>query len=177
MTPKEKRDLLFRGGRPNIRPMNIFDNSGYHRDVAICWLAHSQKPFYSIRSTEQAGFAAELLEQARMCEFLVAEDRNNHYESGTGPIGIVWVGTDGWKVEPHCVFFPWATARNKLRAVVSFLQMIRYRKIGACVIYCLHDSKALFEKAANYGVLHFSGKIHNGDPRGDEYIYSVRGKR
>lgn len=176
MTPKEKRELLFKGGRPVFRSLNLMDGENYHRDIAICWLAHSKKPFYSIKATDQKGFADELIENSSFCEFLICEDSNDHYSNGSGPIGIVWIRTDGWKVEPHCVFFSWATARNKLRSTVSFFQMSRYRKIGACVVYSLQDSKPLFDKTASYGVLHYVGKIPNGDPRGDEFMYSVRGK-
>ena len=176
MTPKEKRGLLFKGGRPVFRSLNLMDGENYHRDVAICWLAHAKKPFYSITATDQKGFADELVEKSSLCEFLICEDANDHYSDGAGPIGIVWIGTDGWKVEPHSVFFSWATARNKLRSTVSFFQMARYRKIGACVVHSLQDSKPLFDKTASYGVLHYVGKIPNGDPRGDEFMYSVRGK-
>lgn len=177
MTPKEKRDLLFKGGRPVFRSLETMDGDQYHKDIAICWLAHKKTPFYSISSDDQDGFASELVNLANNCEVLVAEDRNTHYSSGSGPTGVVWIISDGWKVEPHCVFFPWATTRNKLRAVVAFLQMARYRKIGACVIYALEDSKALFDTVVKYGVLRHVGKIPGGDPRGDEYMYSVRGKR
>ena len=177
MNPKEKRDLLFKGGRPVFRQLNIMDGENYHKDIAICWVAHSKEKFYSIEAEDQSGFASELAEKASILEFLVAEDHNSYYEKGSGPIGIVWVATDGWKVEPHCVFFSWATPRNKLRATVAFFQMSRYRKIGACVVYSLNNSKPLFDKTASYGVLHYVGKIPNGDPRGDEFMYSVRGKR
>jgi len=177
MTPKEKRDRLFKGGRPLFRPLNILDGDSYHTDVAINWLAHSIEPFYHIMSTDQDGFAMELSDNSIHLEYLISEDENSYYESGAGPIGMVWIPTDGWRVEPHCVFYPWATARNKLRSTVSFFQMVRYRKIGTCLVRSLESSKALFDKASTYGVLHYVGKVPNGDPRGDEYLYSVRGKR
>jgi len=157
--------------------MEIMDGNEYHRDIAICWVAHSKEPFYSIAATDQDGFARELVEGTKHREFLISEDSNDYYESGAGPIAVIWIGSDGWKVEPHCVFFPWATARNKLRSTVAFFQMARYKKIGACVVFSLENSKPLFDKTASYGVLHFVGKIPNGDPRGDEFIYSVRGKK
>lgn len=177
MTPKEKRDRLFGTGRPQFRSLEIMDGQHYHRDIAIAWLAHQKEPFYSIEATNQSDFADELSAKAQHLEYLITEDRNSHYASGSGPVAMIWVGSDGWKVEPHCVFFPWATARNKIRSTVAFFQMVRYRKIGVCVVYSLENSKALFDKAMSYGVLHYVGKIQNGDPRGDEYLYSVRGKR
>lgn len=176
MTPKEKRDRLFNGSRPSFRKLQTTDGDRYHRDIAICWIAHSRKPFYTIETVEQVSFASKLSEMSRNCEHLIVEDRNSYYDSGYGPIALFWVGSDGWKIEPHCVFFPWATTRNKLRIIVSFLQMVRYRKIGACMVFSLDDSKSLFDKAISYGVLHYVGKIPNGDPRGDEYLYSIRGK-
>lgn len=176
MTPKEKRERLFNGNRTSFRRMGTMDGDHYHKDIAICWIAHSKQPFYSISATDQNGFAKELIQHSEMCEHMIAEDRNSYYESGQGPIALLWIGSDGWKVEPHCVFFPWATARNKLRATVAFFQMARYRKVGACVVFALEDSRPLFDKTASYGVLHYVGKIPNGDPRGDEYVYSIRGK-
>jgi hypothetical protein len=160
-----------------FRPLEVLDGGGYHRDIAICWVAHSKEPFFAISATDQDGFAVELAGVTKTATLLMAEDSNPYYESGEGPVALVSVHTDGWKVEPHCEFFPWATAKNKLRVFVAFFQMARYKKIGACVASSLDDSKPLFDKTSSYGVLHFVGKIPNGDPRGDLYLYSVRGKR
>ena len=177
LKPREKRERLFKNGRPLFRPLEVMDGDEYHRDIAICWVAHSKEPFYAIAATDQDGFAKEMSAVSGMNSLLMAEDTNSYYESGAGPVALVSIHTDGWKVEPHCEFFPWASAKNKLRVFVSFFQMVRYKKVGACVAGSLDDSKSLFDKTASYGVLHFVGKIPNGDPRGDVYLYSVRGKR
>ena len=177
LKPREKRERLFKNGRPVFRTMEIMEGNEYHRDMAICWVAHSKEPFYSIAATDQSGFARELINLSTQSEFMMAEDINEYYESGQGPVAVIGAASDGWKVEPHVEFFPWATTRNKLRVTVAFFQMVRYRKIGACVVNSLEDSKPLFDKTASYGVIHFVGKVPNGDPRGDVYLYSIRGKK
>lgn len=177
MTPKEKRDRLFKSGRPLIRPLQIYDGEKYHKDIGILWVAYSKEPFYSFpEGLSKTEFVEEIKRVSEIKELLVAEDENSEY-SNKGPIAIVAVSGNGWKIEPHAIYFKWSTTRNKLRSAVAFFQMVRYKKIGACVVYSMNDSKNLFDKCMEYGVLHYVGKIVNGDPRGDEYVYSVRGKR
>jgi hypothetical protein len=177
MTPKEKRDRLFKGGRPHIRELRVYDGNKYHKDMGILWVAHKRSPFYQFdKDLTQEQFAKEISELASRGELLIAEDANKQYQ-GSGPIALVGVKNNGWKVEPHVQFFDWATPRNILRSTVAFLQMIRYRKIGACVVYALDESLNLFDRCCAYGVLHKVGKIENGDPRGDETVYSIRGKK
>lgn len=178
MTPKERRDILFKLGRPNIRPLEVLDKNGYHKDVAICWLAHSKKPFYSFRETEQDGFAAEILEASRTVDLLIAEDKSDYYQNGFGPIALIGVHSDGWRFMPHVSYFPWATKKNILKITVAFLQMIRYKKqVGVCVVRSMESTANLFHHCRKFGVLHYVGVIPGGDPRGDEYIFSVKGKK
>lgn len=177
MSPKEKRARLFRKNRPFVRPLQVYDGNDYSRDIKILWVAYQKKQFTSLpENMQQAEFAAEIEKASRDHEFFMVEDRNPSYE-GNGPIAVVWLFNDGWKIRPHTEFFAWTTRLNKLRSTVSFLQMLRYKKIGCCLIESLKESKILFDKCTEYGVLHYVGMIHNGDPRGDEYLYSIRGKR
>ena len=177
MTQKEKRDRLFKSGRPLIRPLQIYDGEKYHKDIGILWVAYSKEPFYSFpEGLSKTEFVEVIKEMVSTREVMMIDDTNSEYRE-SGPVAMITVQTDGWKIEPHTSIFPWATTRNKLRGVVSFFQMVRYKKIGVCIIYSLQQSKSLFDKCIKYGVLHYVGKIVNGDPRGDEYIYSVRGKR
>lgn len=176
MTPKQKRDRLFRSGRPFIRSVQIYDNGKYHKDIGILWVAHKRKPFHSLSpNLTQEQFAKEISDIAQSAELLLAEDRNKEYKD-SGPVALIAVTSNGWKIEPHAEFFKWSTAKNILRVSVAFLQMVRYRKIGACVVLSLNDSKKLFDCCCRYGVLHSVGQIQNGDPRGDEHIFTVRGK-
>lgn len=141
-------------------------------------MAHTRRPFFAIdKGVTQEAFAQEIIKLSRINEFLMAEDVNPQYKN-SGPIAFVGIKTDGWKIEPHAEFFPWATNRNVLRATVAFMQMVRCRRqVGVCVVYGLCDSKALFDKCCEYGALHSVGTIPSGDRRGDEFIYYVRGKK
>lgn len=178
MSPIEKRERLFKRSRPFIRPLSIYDGQRYHKDIGILWAAHQKKSFYMIpASANQQEFAKAIEGMTELAELFMAEDDNTGYK-GSGPVAFIMSQHDGWRVEPHVEFFPWATNRNKLRVTVAFLQYLRYsRKIGVCIIRALEESLALFRKCETYGVLHYVGKVHGGDPRGDEYLFSVKGKK
>lgn len=177
MTPKQKRDRLFKSGRPLVRPLVVREGAGYSKDVGILWLAHQHKPFIRF-SDEKEAFLKEIEDasDSGMSLYMV-EDKNIEF-NGQGPIAFVYVYNDDWEIQPHVEYFPWATARNKLKGLVAFLQMVRYsRAIGVCVIHSRNNSTPLFDKSKEYGVLHFIGKILSGYAEGDKFIYSVKGKR
>jgi len=179
MTPKNKRDSLFRNSRPNIRPLEIYDGDEYHNDLKVMWVSYQKNPFEGMpEGLSQEGFAEWAVNFKRTFELIVSEDYNNSYKDGYGIIAVGKVENNGWKYEPHVQFLSWATKKNKLRTVVSFLQWIRYsRKVGCCVLHVLSQYKNLYDHVVKYGVLHYVGKIVNGDERGDVYLYSVRGKK
>ena len=176
MTPKEKRDRLLKT-RPFIRPLEIFDSGNYHKDIAILWTAHKLQPFHGIdENLSQERFASEIDRLSRDISFFMAEDVTTAFDSGKGPVGLISVVGDGWRVEPHVTFFSWASARARLKVAVSFLQWIQYKKIGVCVVRCLREDKNLFDHCRDYGVLFFAGKIIGGNEEGDEFLYSIMGK-
>lgn len=174
---KDKRDRLFRKSRPHFRTLHIYDGDKYHKDIGILWAAYQDGCFHELpRDLEQSEFAQEVEKLTQTHELWMAEDENNSYQSGKGPVALVSIISDGWKIEPHTESFPWASKRNILRYFVAFFHMIRYKKIGVCVVKSLKSSTNLFNKCKEYGVLFYVGEIINGNQNGDEYIYSVRGK-
>jgi hypothetical protein len=176
---KAKRDRLFKRGRPLIRPLVIEEDGKPHKDVGLMWVAYKKGAFPLFpKGMTEAQFFDYIVDYSNDVGMYVADDYNSEYE-GVGPIGFLSVKTHGIKIEPHADYFPWATTRNKLRSAVSFFQMVRYQKIGSCIVYSLIDSKPLFDKVQEYGVLNYVGRIPNGDPhgRGDEYLYTIRGKK
>ena len=176
MRPLEKRERLFRHSRPNLRAFEFYDGEDYHKDIKILWVAHKNKPLYGLEEgLDEKEFVNDLLGVNQ--EMVIIEDENSQYK-GRGPIGIILVKSNDWKIEPHAVFFPWATKKNILRSAVAFFQWARNsRKIGCVLTSVLPDGKNLYDRVCKYGVLHYVGKVVNGDPRGDEYLYSVKGKR
>lgn len=176
MAPREKRERLFRSSRPNIRPLEIYNGNEYHKDIKILWVAHKRKPLYGIRPDASEDEFVKMV-VSEPSELLVIEDENSQYK-GHGPIGVIQVNGDGWKIQPHAFFFDWATKKNILRSAVSFLQWARCsRQIGSVLVFVLDEGKNLYDRVCTYGVLHYVGKVPNGDPRGDEYLYSVKGKK
>jgi len=176
MRPLEKRERLFRHSRPNLRAFEFYDGEDYHKDIKILWVAHKQKRFHEFpEGMTQDEFAEKVMNYK--AELVIIEDDNKQYKEA-GPIGVIWILGDDWKREPHVEFFTWATKKNILRGCVSFFQWSRNtRKIGCILVYSLKGSKNLFDHVCKYGVLHYVGKVINGDPRGDEYLYSVKGKK
>jgi hypothetical protein len=179
MTPKDKRDRLFKSGRPVIRPFQVYEGENYGSELGVLWVAYQKKPFEWLKKgLAQDLFAKSIEEISNKENLLVWEDDNKRFKSGRGMVAVCSLIDDGWKYEPHVQFMPWATKRNVLRTTVAFLQYIRYsKKVGVCVVHSLENSTNLFDKCCEYGVLHKVGKVVNGDPRGDEYLYSVSGKR
>lgn len=178
LKPREKRERLFKGSRPIIRKIEYFEGDQYSKDIKILWVAHQKKPWYIMpEDVTQEAFIERIADLSESASIFVVDDYNASYKEGKGPICVFWLFDDGWKIEPHTELFTWATPRNILRAYVSFLHMMKYKKIGVCVLRAMKDTVPLLEKCTQYGVLFRSGMIAGGDPRGDEYIYSIRGKR
>lgn len=177
MSTKEKRDRLFKGGRPIIRELNLYQDGAVSKDVGVIWAAYKRKSLPNfpegMNETQFLEFVSHISESKSI---FIADDFNRQY-SGMGPIGTIYIKSDTWNIEPHAVFFPWATTRNKLRSSVAFFQMVRYKKIGACIVYCTIESRALFDKTSEYGVLQYRTNIPNAEPEGDRYIFSVRGTK
>ena len=178
---KELRNTLFKKDRPHIRPLQVVDESGYSKDIRIIWVAHKNKPIPFLSDVKtQDEFVTMMLDYSKRLPFYVVEDRNSEFKT-TGLVALIAAKEDGWRVEPHIEFFPWATKRNVLRTCISFFQMVRYsRKIGVCVVRSLKEGANLFDKCVNYfppNVFHRVGKIPMGDTRGDEFLYSIRGRK
>jgi len=178
MKPKERRDRLFKASRPNIREMSLIDEQGYTKDMGILWGAYKQGSF-DMPEVSQEDFAEFMMQEIQPYKkkWLI-EDNNAKYADGYGPVGMMCAVYNGWELEPHFEPFSWASPRNTLRAVVSFLQMMRYDKdVGIVNVYSLKDGKGFFNHVSEYGVLKYATKIPNGDVKGDRYIYYIRGRK
>lgn len=177
MTPKERRDRLFKTSRPNVRPLDFSNIS----DMGILWAAYERGSFPDLpEDMEKTEFVNVMLDLAEHYDLgWMIEDTTNAFAEGKAPIGVMMAKTDGWEIEPHYENFTWASARNKLRAVTAFLQMMRYDKtVGVIKVHSLTKDKRFFKHLAkNYGVLNYLGCIPHGDYRGDQHIFYVKGRR
>lgn len=166
--PQKLRERLFRRGKPAFRQATTDD---------MRWLWASYK--LNDGSADQESFSAEITEQISQYQrAYMAEDENSHFETGRGPVGIITVHYDGWSVKPEMSFFPWATARNKLKSIVGFLMNQRFESdVGSIEIRTGEDGRDFCKRLRNYLPIRVGGKIAGGRPAGADYIYYVRGKK
>lgn len=178
MKPRERRDRLFKKSRPHIREMNLVNQQGYTKDMAVLWGAYKQGSF-DLPETSQEEFAQAMADSVSHYERKwIVEDTNNNFGEGYGPIGMICANYNGWELSPSLEMFSWSSPRNTLRAMISFLQMMRYDKsVGIVVINTLKDGRTSLNHAQKYGVLNYATKIPDGDERGDKYVYYIRGRK
>lgn len=85
---------------------------------------------------------------------------------GIMPVGSVFgVSTGHYFEASHVIWFPWATARNKLEATVSFFNKLRNEML--ILFHCPKEERRFFEKVSDHGVLRKVGHIHDlydGEP-------------
>lgn len=140
------------------------------------WAAYKAGSFKIPEGLDQQTFANEI--QARMGSFenFIVDDDNQKFKSRRGPVALICVADDGWRYEPVIVFFKWANKRNMLRAAVAFFHKSALSsKVGVCVVRW--GKSALLDHLKKYGVLFPRGKIPMGSINGDEYIYSILGRK
>lgn len=178
MKPKEYRDRLFRTGKPNIREAELWNGENYGKDMAVLWATYKKGMFGDL-DISQEDFSEYILDEAAQYpKRWVIEDKNSNFKDGYGPVGLLMAVYNGWEMEPHIEHFPWATTKNKLRSVVSFLQMMRYDKdVGIVNVYAVGKEKRFFKHITKYGVLNYAARIPHGDEKGDRHIFWVRGRK
>lgn len=179
MKPKERRDRLFKKSRPNIRPLEIETEEGIGKDMAVLWAAYTHNTFQEMpEGMDQTEFTEYMM--GILSPFMygwIIEDRTSKFKEGHGPVGMMTAFYNGWELEPHYEAFSWASKRNILRSIVSFLQMMRYDKsIGVVVVNSLDKTRNLFKHVTRYGVLRYLDCIPDGDRDGNRHIFYVRGR-
>lgn len=179
MRPKQWRDQLFRGSRPNIRPLDLITDDGYGKDMGYLWAAYKTGSFEIDQGLSQEDFSAKIIDYLVPFDYAwMIEDRNAKFQDKIGPVGWVAASFNGWELNPHFDKFSWATPRNIVRANVAFLQMMRYRKeIGVLVLWCMKEYSDFYKRLKKYGVLNYVGKIPRGDRRGDKYEFYINGRK
>lgn len=174
MSPREKRDRLFRRSRPHFRKADLLNLDGtYGSDMGILWAAYKAGSFGAPLEMSQEQFAEWIVNQARRFTNLwIGEDESKAFKSGKGAVCVVGTVHDGMAVSVEGQALKWATKRNVLRSSVSFLHMItKSVRTGVVMVKCDSKTRPLLDHLNEYGLLYFVGKTNL-----DEYLYSVRGR-
>jgi hypothetical protein len=166
---KGNRKTLFRKSRPHIRPFA-------QEDMGWLWAAYKVGSFKIPEGLSQQTFVDEITPRLGSFENFIVDDDSNKFKSKRGPVALICVTDDGWKYEPAIIFFKWATKKNMLRASVSFFHKSALsNRVGVCVVKW--GKSTLLDHLKKYGVLFPRGKIPMGSKTGDEYIYSILGRK
>lgn len=174
MTTKERRDRLFKGERPHIRPFDL------QKDFWVLWGAYDLGSFASLpKGWSKELFADYLIKIiGSHSSALVSEDKCKYFKEGRGPVSLILIDNYGWRVEPIMDFFKWTTPRMVLRSQIAFLQMVRYSSdIGVCLVRSPEKYQEWFNRFREYGVLFPCGRVPYGRQDGDETLYYVSGNR
>lgn len=166
---------LLKRNRPHVRRFDL------ERDLWLLWATYDLGGFEFLeRKLSKEKFVDEILKYiGTWTSVWLIDDECKWFERKRGPTAIVGVLADGWKLEPHFEFFKWATPRQILRAMVAFLNMAAKDKgVGVCIGRAPATHTRLLDHIKRrYRLWWFVGKIPNGGPYGDEYLYSLRGSR
>lgn len=174
MTPKEKRDRLFRKSRPHFRKADLLNLDGsYGADMGILWAAYRAGSFQAPAEMDQASFGEWIIKQARrFTQLWIGDDQSKAFKNGKGPVGVVGTNHEGLLVTIEGQPLKWATKRNILRLAVAFLFMVKHsNKTGVCMVKGNEETQPLLDHLKDYGLLYYIGKTA---PK--EYLYSVRGR-
>lgn len=88
------------------------------------------------------------------------------------PVGVATVSYDNNRMEPHVVWFPWATARNKLESTINFIA--KQRKDKLVLIWSEKETTPFFTHVCKYGILKRVGKVIGFSAEGDAMLFQSR---
>src|SRR5690606_21429257 len=139
MTPKQRREKLFKGTKPRVRKIQEDDWKWLYGAYRYPEPPKDEEDFHQFQC-----HAAEVL--AGYDDAYIIEDRHKKFRGNYGPIGLTPVMYNGWTLEPHVQWFPWATTLNRVRGTVAFLMFARYsNEIGVTVVKSLEEHKNFFK--------------------------------
>lgn len=172
MTPKEKRDRLFKD-RPMVRRLEILDGEAYSADMGVLWAAYKAQSFSLPKDLDQESFVKAIEAFfANFAQVWIVDDRNHSFSKQRGAVGLVMTNTNDLLIEAKFGFFKWATKRNILRASAAFLNMVKHStKTGVCLVRTSKDKRTLPDHLNKYELLFYVGKIS-----ADEFLYCLRGR-
>jgi hypothetical protein len=95
---------------------------------------------------EMLGRARELLSRLPSAWMLEAP-----VQGRPRPVGLLAGTVDDRRLTPHVLWFPWASKRNRLEAVVKFLNVAR--RDFVVLVWARRDEAKFFECVARHGIL------------------------
>lgn len=178
---RERRERLFARTNPRVRPLD------FAKDAWVLWAAYDTCSFPMLKAKQHEPgvfqkpddfFAYFRTFAATKSSVLVIEEDHKYFRDKRGPVAMVSIENNGWRIEPHFDFFHWGTPRQRLAAAVCMLNVIRYAKdIGACLLRVAERDEEFCQHIRDkYGLLHFVGRVDFGRPDGDELLYRVHMK-
>jgi len=143
-------------------------------DVAYLWDAYQKGLLHEVpEDMSMEGFVKysdHLLDQIQ--KIWIVED---FIKGKMQVVAIIFSSFDGWQLEPHVIFFDIVTTKVMLRVWIGFLKMTKYSdEIGCCLIKVDGSARRVTNRIEKMGLLQWVGKIWQGRPGGNEYLYSMR---
>jgi hypothetical protein len=134
--------------------MQIGDASGYGPDMGILWAAYKAGSF-GFEGRNQTEFAESMLEFFSAYDSIwMVDDESNAYPTKRGPVGMFVVRSDGNIIQPDFNHFKWASKKNIMRSIVSFLNWVRFSKdVTLCVFGSNNESKQLYWRMREFGIM------------------------
>lgn len=153
------------------------------RDAWVLWGAYDLGSFPAmpkgLRPEQFMAFVRDFVASKASC--LVVEEDHRYFRDKRGPVALISIDNylGGWRIEPQFDFFFWASKRQRLAAVVSFLNIVRKSPdIGVCVVRVADKDKAFCEHLnKKYGLLNPCGRLPNASEYGSENIFFVNGQK
>jgi hypothetical protein len=173
MTPKERRDRLFKRSKPVLRAIQLRGETGYATDMGILWAAYQKGAFVLPEGLDQQQFADAVEAQLRGYETIwFIEDKTPAFKSGQGPIGLVGIVSHDMAYTLSGRPFPWASKRNVLRGSVAALSKIcAMAKCGVAFVNGDTKSYKFLKCLKRYDSLFYVGKTGR-----ESWLFSARGR-
>lgn len=120
-----------------------------------------------MKPTEFKTRTLDLIESVDLAYTLLAPT-----DRGEIPVGLMICAVNGHRLQPHVLWFAWASPRNRLESVVNFINEMR--KIWNIGISVEAGDWEFFTHVCRHGILERIGKWKGYFTDGDAMLYQSR---
>ena len=124
-------------------------------DLKFLWAAYRKGTFQLEEDLTQGMFKDALANH--LAAFNAIYILLARVQDGQRPVGLVACHDQGYRLEPHVIWFPWASDRNKLESTLNFCNKIRVTRV--MILFAPQKDTPFFEHVSRYGVLQRRGTI------------------